>query len=137
MKQLEKQAQHLASGPVDITWHPESRLAVVRYTPDTTLVGEDGTILVDALAGWIGTEDLRFGVLADATGVSGTDAEYRCKVGAFFRRNRDTAYIALTNMGPVIRIVTEMLRIGTGMQLKVFAEDSAARGWLRSKGIAT
>lgn len=43
VKQLEKQAQHLASGPVDITWHPESRLAVVRYTPDTTLVGEDGT----------------------------------------------------------------------------------------------
>jgi hypothetical protein len=137
VKQLEKHPQHVASGPIDIMWHPESRLAVVRYAPDTNLVGEDGRVLVDALAGWIGTEHKRFGVLADAKGVCGTDAEYRSKMGAFFKLNRKTAFVALTNMGAVIRIITEMLRIGTGMQLKAFADDSAARAWLRGKGIAT
>ena len=47
-----------------------------------------------------------------------TDAEYRAKASAFFRKHRDTAYIALTNLGPVTHIVVEMFRVGTGIQLK-------------------
>jgi hypothetical protein len=39
-------------------------------------------------------------------------------------------------MGPVIHIVVEMFRMGTGIQLKTFAGDAAARSWLRTKGIA-
>ena len=110
---------------------------MIHYAPDTNLVGEDGTVLIESLTGWIGTEGTPFAILADAKGVRGTDADYRSKMGAFFKRHSDTAYIALTNMGPVIRIVTEMIRIGTGIRLKAFADDSAARVWLRSQGIAT
>ena len=39
-------------------------------------------------------------------------------------------------MGPVIRIVAEMFRIGTGVQLKGFSEEAGARAWLRERGIA-
>ena len=57
-------------------------------------------------------------------------------MGAFFKRHCGAANIALINMGPVVRIVTEMIRISTGIKLKGFANDAAARGWLRSRGIA-
>jgi hypothetical protein len=129
-------SNHLTSGPIDITWHPGPRLAVIRYTPDTRLVGEDGAVLVNSLSGWIGSEGKPFGVLADATGVRGTNAEYRSAMGVFFKDHRDSAYVALTNMGSVVRIVTDMLRIGTGVQLKAFANESKARAWLGSHGIA-
>ena len=109
---------------------------MIHYAPDTHLVGEDGTFLVESLASWIGTEVRPFAILANAKGVCGTDADYRSKMGAFFKRHSGTAHIALTNMGPVIRIVTEMIRIGTGIRLKAFSNDSAARGWLRSQGIS-
>jgi hypothetical protein len=57
-------------------------------------------------------------------------------MGAFFKGHCGAVNIALINMGPVVRIVTEMIRIGTGIKLKGFADDAAARGWLRSQGIA-
>jgi hypothetical protein len=38
-------------------------------------------------------------------------------------------------VGPVIRVVAEMFRIATGIQLRGFADEAAARGWLREKGI--
>jgi hypothetical protein len=53
----------------------------------------------------------------------------------FFRQHRDHAFIALTHLGPVIRVVVEMFRIGTGIPLKTFAEEAAARSWLRTKGV--
>jgi len=112
-------------------------VAVVHYSPDTNLVGEDATVLIGSLTGWIGTEERPFAILADAKGVRGTDADYRSKMGAFFKRHSKTTCIALTNMGPIIRIVTEMIRIGTGIRLKAFADDSAARAWLRGQGIPT
>jgi hypothetical protein len=36
----------------------------------------------------------------------------------------------------VIHIVVEMFRVGTGIQLKTFPGEAAARAWLRTKGIA-
>jgi hypothetical protein len=119
-----------------ITWHPGSRVASVRYTAGASLVAVDGALLVDALTGWIGADGASFAVLADAAGLAGTDGEYRAKAHAFFRQHRDTSYIALTNLGPVIHIVVEMFRVGTGIQLKTFAGEDAARAWLRTKGIA-
>ena len=75
-------------------------------------------------------------MLADAKGLRGTDAEYRASASGFFRKHRDTACIALINLGPVIHVVVEMFRIGTGIQLKTFPDEAAARAWLRTKGIA-
>ena len=119
----------------EITWNPESRLALVRYTEGANLREEDGTLLVNSLTEWIGAEGEPFGILADAKGLRGTDPEYRAKTGAFFKRHREVAYIALIHMGPVIRIVTDMFRIGTGVQLKGFADEAGARSWLRNLGI--
>jgi hypothetical protein len=35
----------------------------------------------------------------------------------------------------VIHVVVEMFRVGTGIQLKTFADEAAARSWLRTKRI--
>ena len=126
----------VTSPSTEITWHAQSRIALVRYTSGASLTGPDGPFLVDALAGWIGAAGVPFAVLADAKGLRGTNAEYRAKVSGFFRQHRDHAFIALINAGPVIHVVVEMFRVGTGIQLKTFSDEAAARSWLRSKGIA-
>ena len=114
-----------------------SRIACVRYALGAVLTNEAGTFLVDALAGWIGVDGEPFAVLADAEGLGGTDAEYRVVASRFFRRHRDHVFIALINLGPVIHVVAEMFRVGTGIQLKTFPDEVSARSWLCTKGIAT
>jgi hypothetical protein len=126
----------VTSGSTEISWSPHERVAGVRYTLDATLTRKDGDFLVDALTGWIGTDGAPFAVFADAAGLRGTDGEYRARASGFFRQHRDTAFIALVNLGPVIHVVVELFRVGTGIQLKTFATEAAARSWLRTKGIA-
>jgi hypothetical protein len=120
----------------EIHWDPEARIASVRYAAGASLMGPDGPFLVDALTRWIGATGEPFAVLADAAGLRGTNAAYRAHASRFFRQHRDTAFIALINLGPVIHVVVEMFRVGTGIQLKTFADEAAARSWLRTKGIA-
>jgi hypothetical protein len=108
----------------------------VRYVPGTALGSKDGDFLADALSGWIGGGGEPFAVFADAAGLHATDAAYRAKASGFFRQHRDTAFIALINLGPVIRVVVELFRVGTGIQLKTFADEAGARSWFRTKGIA-
>jgi hypothetical protein len=126
----------VTSASTEISWSAEERVAGVRYTADAMLTREDGEFLVEALAGWIGAGGEPFAVFADAAGLRGTDGEYRAKASSFFRQHRDIAFIALINLGPVIQIVVELFRVGTGIQLKTFASEAAARSWLRTKGIA-
>ena len=126
----------VVSDTTEIHWDPPSRIAFVRYEDGASLKGPDGPFLVDALTGWIGADGKPFAVLADARGLRGTNAEYRASASRFFREHRDTACIALINVGPVIHVVVEMFRVGTGIQLKTFADETTARTWLRSKGIA-
>ena len=120
----------------EIAWSAEERVASVCYTANATLTSKDGDFLVEALTGWVGTSAEPFAVLANAAGLRGTEAEYRSKASSFFRQHRDTAFIALTDLGPVIHVVVELFRIGTGIQLKTFASEADARSWLRTKGIA-
>jgi hypothetical protein len=126
----------VTSASTEISWHAPSRVAFVRYSHGAVLARSDGTFLVEALAGWVGVDGDPFAVLADAAGLGGTDAEYRAEAGRFFRRHRDHAFIALINLGPIIHVVVEMFRVGTGIQLKTFGDEAAARSWLRTKGIA-
>jgi hypothetical protein len=126
----------VASASTEITWHAPSRVALVRYTSGVSLTGPDGSFLADSLTGWIGSAGEPFAVLADAKDLRGTNAEYRASASRFFRQHRGHAFIALINLGPVIHVVVEMFRIGTGIQLKTFADEAAARAWLRTKGIA-
>jgi len=123
------------SPSTEIAWSPETRLAAVSYTSGITLESDDGDFLIEALAGWIGTNGEPFAVFADAAGLRGTDPAYRAKASGFFRQHRHTAYIALINLGPVIHVVVELFRVGTGIQLKTFASEAAAHSWLRTKGI--
>ena len=120
----------------DLRWDPESRVALVCYKPGASLIAADGVFLVEKLQDWIGASGRPFAVLADGAGLRGTSAEYRALAAGFFRQHRDAAHIALIHLGPVIHVVVEMFRIGTGVQLKSFADEVAARSWLRKKGIA-
>lgn len=63
------------------------------------------------------------------------DAAYRSVWGTFFKQHRGESYIAFFNMKPAVRIAAEMFRIGTGVQLKAFADEGDARSWVRQKGI--
>ncbi len=119
-----------------MTWHPELRLAVLRFGPGITLGIREGAFLVDSLAGWIGTEGKAFGLLAATEGVRGADSGYRVRTRDFFKQHRGSANIAVTGMGAVIRIVAEMFRVATGVQLKGFSDEASARAWLRDRGIA-
>ncbi len=121
---------------MELQWHPAARLAVLRFTADTSLTGHHGAVLVDSLRRWVGASDEPFALLADAKGVTGTDGAYRTATGDFFGQHRRNACIALINLGPVIRVVAEMFRIGIRLQLKTFADEAAARDWLRTQGIA-
>lgn len=120
---------------IHIALHAESHLVEVRFTPDTVLTGPHGAAIVDALKSVMGAAGERFALLADASGVAGTDADYRAVTGGFFGQHRDLARIALINLGPVIRVVAEMLRVGIRLQMRTFDDEAAARTWLRTQGI--
>jgi hypothetical protein len=126
----------VTSASTKISWHPESHLAAVRYAAGAHLTASDGAFLVDALTSWIGANAEPFAVLANASGLGGTDAAYRARASRFFREHRDIAVIALFNVSAPIRILTEMFRIGTGVELKAFPDERDARSWLRTKGFA-
>jgi hypothetical protein len=126
----------VTSGSTEVRWSSTSRVALVRYTQGAILTELDGVFLVEALERWIGPGGEPFGVLADGTGLRGTEGGYRALVGRFFRQHRRDARIALINLGPVIHVVVEMFRLGTGVPLRSFGDEAAARAWLRGEGIA-
>lgn len=118
-----------------ISWNGTERLARVLCTPEATLNGEDGRVLVEALARWVGDDPRPFALLADTLGVRGTDAQYRARTRAFLETHRGRVFIGVLNMGPVVQIIAEMFRIGSGIQVKGFGTEPEARAWLRSRGI--
>lgn len=123
------------TGPIEMTWDPDSRLAEIRFERDTQATGKDAVVLVDAVAGWIGTDGRPFGLLGNGGKLSGLDAEYRSVWGRFLRQHRDDSFIAFFNMNAVVRIAAEMFRLGTRLRLKAFADERDARAWLRENGI--
>jgi hypothetical protein len=125
----------VTSGPLEITLYRESHFVAIRFAPDTNLTGRHGVVMIDALKAVMGEGGQRFALFADARGVCGTDTEYRGVTGKFFEQHRDTACIALINLRPIIRVVAEMFRVGINLQLRTFADETAARAWLRTQGI--
>jgi hypothetical protein len=127
--------ERVTTGPIEMTWDRDARLAVIRFEREAQATGKDAVVLVDSLTGWIGTDGVPFGLLGDGGKLSGLDAEYRSVWGSFLRQHREDSYTAFFNMKAVIRIAAEMFRIGTGLRLKAFAGESDARAWLRENGI--
>lgn len=126
----------VASGTVELTWDEESRVASIRFAGETNASGKDAKVLVAALTEWIGIEPRPFGLLGDGKGLRSLDAEYRSVWGRFMRTHRDHCCAAFFHMGPIVRVAADMFRIGTGLRLKAFADEAAARAWLREMGIA-
>ena len=124
-------------GTVQLTWDPESRVAAMLFDQQTRSTGENATALVSAFGEWLSADLERkpFALLADAARLDAMDAGWRSVWGKFFREHRHHAWIAVFHMGPLIRIGAEMFRLGTGVRLKGFAEESGARAWLRKNGI--
>ena len=125
----------VTTGAIEMTWDPDSRLAMIRFERETQATGNDAIVLVQALTGWIGTDRKAFGLLGDGGKLSGLDAEYRSVWGGFLRQHRADCYVAFFNMNAIVRIAAEMFRIGTRLQLKAFASEPEARSWLRDSGI--
>jgi hypothetical protein len=119
---------------MELALYPASCLVVLRFVAAVSLTGKHGETLVDALRRVI-VDGERFALLADAKEVRGTDGDYRAVTGKFFAQHRDNARIALVNLGPVIRVVAEMFRVGIGLRMKTFSDEAAARVWLRTQGI--
>jgi hypothetical protein len=44
---------HVMGEAMELTWHPEARLAMLRFAPNIALGGKQGALLVESLAGWI------------------------------------------------------------------------------------
>jgi hypothetical protein len=122
-------------GSTTLIWLPDSRLACLRYDPGTTLRAADGVFLAKTLTRCTADSGEHFGVLADYTNGRATDAEYRAEAREFFQAHRDTACVAIFNASAVIRIAAELFRVATGIRLKAFLDEAAARSWLRSMGI--
>ncbi len=127
--------QKLVSGSMELEALSASRLLVLRFTAPTSLTGSHGRALVEALKLVRGEGLENFGLLADCKGATATDADYRTTTGDFFAQERIRARIALYNLGPVIRLVAEMFRVGIDLQLKTFADQERSRAWLRTQGV--
>lgn len=127
--------EKVTAGPAELTWDPEARLAVLRFSRMATPTGRDAVVLADALKGWVGETREPFGLLGDGGRLRGVDAEYRAVWSQFLRQHREYAYAAFFNMSAVVRIAAEMFRLGTGLHLKAFASEAEARSWLRGAGI--
>src|SRR3954464_12950806 len=82
-------------GTVQLTWDPDSRVAAMRFDSKTHSTGEDATVLVSALAQWLGVDPERkpFALFADAARLDKMDAGWRSIWGEFFRLHRDHAWI--------------------------------------------
>lgn len=129
-------ANHAESASMKFAWEPASRVVTVWCKPAATLTGDDGRVLVEALTRWVRDDDRPFALLVDVEGVAGTNAAYRATARPFFVANRERVFVAVLHMGRVVRVIAEMFRVGTGIQLKGFDDEVSARAWLRSRGIA-
>lgn len=123
---------------VELTWDAAARIAAMRFVSPTRSTGEQASVLVRAVTGWLNAEPDRkpFALLADAAGLDSMDAGWRAIWGKFFRERRDHAFIAVFHMRPLIRVGADMFRLGTGVQLEGFDREGDARAWLRACGIA-
>src|SRR3990172_2293760 len=124
----------ITNGAAQMTWDPDTRLAVLRFQSEARLTGKNAQDLVDAFSIWSGTEGKPFALLGDGGKLTGIDAEYRQVWSKFFATHRRDSFIAFFNMSPIIRVAAEMFRLGTGTKLKAFADEAGARAWLRTQG---
>jgi hypothetical protein len=128
--------ERVKTASLDMTWDPATRVCVARVTPGAELGREDGETLCGAVERWVSDDPTRFAVLADGGGGHQTDRYYRAKLSRYFRKRIDIAHVAFCGLGPVLSVIVEMLRVATGMKLRVFKSEEEARAWLREQGFS-
>jgi hypothetical protein len=126
----------VTSGAMVLTWSAAPRLLELRFEQDSPATRQHGVVLVDLLTRSLGDDGRPFALLCDGARVTGLDVEYRAVTSKFFRQHRERCLIAAYNLGPIVRIIAEMFRIGTGTRVQGFAQEAEARAWLRRNGIA-
>lgn len=119
---------------LDMSWDAENRVCLARVTPGSHLGREDAETLVGAVDRWSIDSPERFAVLADGGGGHQTDRAYRATLSRYFRKRIEVATIAFFGLGPVLTVIVEMLRVATGMKLRVFFTEEQARAWVREQG---
>jgi hypothetical protein len=125
----------IRTGCVEMRWNPESRLFFVRYHDGPKATAEDGSNLVAAMTAWIGPQPRPFALLVDGGKIQGGQPGYRSVMGAFFKLHKQRLVFAIFDLGPVLRIASEMFALGTGLKLKAFGTEGQARDWLRKEGV--
>jgi hypothetical protein len=129
--------EHVRTGPagcIHLTWEPESRLAVLIYESPVSTKGQPIRPLIEALRAWVGADRRTFYLLNDCGPLLYLDAEWRAVWWEFFRDHRSDSWIALYNLGSLMKVVAEMYRVASGLRMEVLGTESDARVWLRQKG---
>ena len=124
----------IRSGCVEMQWNPETRLCFVRYHDGPKATSEDGRNLVATITGWVGPQPRPFAMLVDGGKIQGGQPGYRGVMGAFFKIHKAHVAFAIFDLGPIVRIASEMFALGAGLNLKTFATEDLAREWLRKEG---
>ena len=127
---------HVRSGTIVVSWDAEKRLAVLIYEVPTRATGEQFRPLLKVLEEWLAGDERPFYFLNDCKPLLSMDTECRALWWDFFRPRCQRAWAALYNMSPMIQIVAEMYRAATGIRMKGFSSEAAARAWLRQQGAA-
>lgn len=126
----------LKTATLDMTWDAEARVCVARVTRGANLGREDAEALVGFVDRCSIGSPARFAVIADGGGGHQTDRAYRAVLSRYFRKRIEVAYVAFCGLNPVLSVIVEMLRLATGMKLRVFSSEVDARAWLRDQGFA-
>lgn len=120
----------MRTGPVELSWAPEERYAVLRFVEFGTGGRREAEELTTALARWVGPGATHFRFLVDCSEMVDVDAGWRATWAEFFKRYRDRSTIAWFNANPRIRLVIVMFQKGTGVTGKTFATEAEARAYL-------
>lgn len=124
----------IRTGCVEIQWNPETRLCFVRYHDGPKATAEDGRNLIAAVAAWIGPQPKPFAMLVDGGKIQGGQPGYRGVLASFFKSHKQRVVFAIFDLGPILRIASEMFALGAGLNLKAFPTEAQAREWLRKEG---
>jgi hypothetical protein len=124
----------IRSGSILVTWEAERRLAVLHYEARISAQGKELIPVLEELTRWVGSEGETFFLLNDCGPLIYMDAAYRAGWREFFRPHRDNSWVALYNLSPVFRIVSEMFRVAAGLRIATFSNEGEARGWLCEMG---
>jgi len=123
---------------IELHWDPPHHLVTVRFIEAVaTVTGEQARWMLEHVERWHGMSAEPFGYLVDCANIGNADVGWRADLAKYFRRRAPGQdFIAWYNLSTIVRIAAEMFVIAAlGGRGRTFAAESAARAWLRERGI--